>query len=179
MSPVRRLSPAAAIAATVLAGAALTTATSAQASAAAAAGCTPGAITTTAPTSDPTATAAARTFVCDRHDTPLEVSAAPVVPITASAATRSGGAPIARAAASSARCELPRRNGRTSRMVSAGRTLVVITTVRDAATRTVRERRSTPYICAADAAWRQVSDPLAGVTLIPTSITIDRTELTR
>lgn len=59
-----------------------------------------------------------------------------------------------------------------------GDTLVVITTVRDADTRKVVERRSDASSCGTDGAWHRIASPTAGVDLIPTSIVIERTETT-
>ncbi len=57
-----------------------------------------------------------------------------------------------------------------------GDTLVVITTVRDADTRQVIERRSDAYSCSAKGTWDLINSPTAGVSLIPTSIVVERTE---
>lgn len=57
-----------------------------------------------------------------------------------------------------------------------GGTLVVITTVRDADTRKVVERRSEAFTCGTDRAWHLIASPTAGVDLIPTSIVLERTE---
>lgn len=57
-----------------------------------------------------------------------------------------------------------------------GDTLVVITTVRDADTRKVVERRSDAYTCGAKGTWDAINSPTAGVSLIPTSIVVERTE---
>ncbi len=57
-----------------------------------------------------------------------------------------------------------------------GDTLVVITTVRDADTRKVVERRSDAFSCSTRGSWEAISSPTAGVSLIPTSIVVERTE---
>lgn len=57
-----------------------------------------------------------------------------------------------------------------------GDTLVVITTVRDADTRQVIERRSDAFSCSAKGTWDAINSPTAGVSLIPTSIVVERTE---
>lgn len=164
MFPVRRIAPLALTAALAVTGFAPATGTAAPAAAA----CQPGAISSTT-SEDGTV----RTTVCDRDGEQLETSATPAS-IEQTRATNSkptGGISLSAAAAGpQVRCAIAgsKQKGR------AGSTLVVI--VRTTKAKKTVQRQSTPFICGADSEWRQVSSPFAGVTLIPTSTVITRTQ---
>ncbi|MEH3053321.1 MAG: hypothetical protein PGN13_04825 [Patulibacter minatonensis] len=165
MLPVRRTSPIAiAIAAAALAGA-----VPAASSAAAGTACKAGEISTARDAAGTT-----HTYVCDRAGAQLETDASPATAEQTAAARHKPEGGVSFGAASATprpRCAIAgsKRTGR------AGTTLVVI--VRST-TRTGKtfQRTSTPFICGTDSAWRQVSSPFAGVTLIATSTVVTRTE---
>jgi hypothetical protein len=99
--------------------------------------------------------------------------AGPATVLTAPAAAGPKKAKQAKKKAQPVRCHA---GGQAARP---GDTLVVITTVRDADSRKVVERRSEAFTCSTTGAWDEITSPTAGVTLIPTSIVVERTETTR
>jgi hypothetical protein len=132
-------------------------------------GCKPGSVTTATAT-DAQAT---HTFVCDAQRTRIEVAGRVATPEQDGIDAPTGGATLhARRAKRQARCAAGDHSARP------GGTLVTLTTVLDATGHTT-STRSTAYICGADGAWRQIASPMAGVTLISTSLVIERTETTR
>ena len=128
-------------------------------------GCKAGAITTSADQ--------AHTFVCDRSHALIETAATIATPEDDGIEAPTGGATLhAKRASRQSRCAAGDHTAR------AGRTLVTITTALDGAGHTT-STSSTAYICGADGAWRQIASQSAAITLIPTSLVIERTETTR